>query len=379
MRKIAVCLTLANLAALIWFSGLSEADSNVRSDEYMMPAQTETEAPQGSIGRSTLNAKERAATRGRRNQGGNQSRTTFELPDRKKAAEGERQTEKRGKPSTGSSEMPSAQLGGQPSQIQRSSRANEMKRPAAAGIKGGRARNSQGTVIGLPEKREQTTRGRLSAKKTRIPAASSTAGSPASDPKIVDGRAVAPAGTVKGAGRSVKNSRRIDGNKTGAATRNQRGSKSVATQAAVSQLPAPSGPLPSLTAEQEMVRAYQAFDLAYAGSLGKTRKELNELWGFPMKKLGDNGDETAYGFRQKGLLDMPQAAFSGRDSSDDGAAAPAYYAPKSFDPSLPGKYFACVVVLWVDKKGRGVVVDGNAMGDCFMVESLSRRPEVFER
>lgn len=162
----------------------------------------------------------------------------------------------------------------------------------------------------------------------------------------------------------------------GPKSKKRRESRSAAPVAAA--LPVLPGPAAGLTPEQEMTRAYQAFDLVYSGSLGKTRKELNDLWGFPMQKMGENAREVAYGFRQKGLLNLPEAPSTGRGAAKK-KAAPTYYAANTMDPSLPGQYFSCLVVLWVDNKGRGVVVDGEAVGDCFIVETLSRRPEHFER
>lgn len=162
----------------------------------------------------------------------------------------------------------------------------------------------------------------------------------------------------------------------GSRSKKRRESRSAAPVAAA--LPVIPGPAAGLTPEQEMTRAYQAFDLVYMGSLGKTRKELNDLWGFPMQNMGENAREVAYGFRQKGLLNLPEAPSAGRGSAKK-KAAPTYYAANTMDPSLPGQYFSCLVVLWVDNNGRGVVVDGEAVGDCFIVETLSRRPEHFER
>ncbi len=143
-------------------------------------------------------------------------------------------------------------------------------------------------------------------------------------------------------------------------------------------MPAPvAAPMPGAPlTEEAMIRAYQAFDYNYQSSLGKTRKELADLWGFPMQKMGDNGTEVAYGFRQRGLLNLPEPK-AGRGSGK--AKNATYYASNNLDPSLPGKHFSCLVVLWIDKGGRGVVVDGDAVGDCFMVESLPQKPDHFER
>lgn len=162
---------------------------------------------------------------------------------------------------------------------------------------------------------------------------------------------------------------------TGSRSKKRRESRAAAPVTAA--LPVIPGPAVGLTPEQEMTRAYQAFDLVYTGSLGKTRKELNDLWGFPMQKMGENAREVAYGFRQKGLLNLPETPSTVRGAAKKKAAT--YYAANTMDPSLPGQYFSCLVVLWVDNKGRGVVVDGEAVGDCFIVETLSRRPEHFER
>jgi hypothetical protein len=154
-------------------------------------------------------------------------------------------------------------------------------------------------------------------------------------------------------------------------------------------LPAPTPP-PAVkptggpVTEADMAMARQAFDRNYQGSLGKTRKELKELWGFPMQQMGDNGEEVAYGFRQRGLLNVlpaptPAKASKGKKAGQEDAENKSYYANSPLDPSQPGKHFACLVILWVNEKGRGVVVDGEAVGDCFMVETLPQKPEFFER
>lgn len=140
--------------------------------------------------------------------------------------------------------------------------------------------------------------------------------------------------------------------------------------AALATVPVPAA-LPVNSAE-DMRRAYQAFDLAYQGSLGKTRKELTEVWGFPMQKMGDNGDEAVYGFRQRGVMaDVPELDPKNKRLS--------HYTSGNAKPGQSGKNFACLVILWVDKGGRGVVVDGDAVGDCFLVEALPQKPVHFER
>lgn len=401
-----VCLALANLVAFIWFSGFSEADAGSKaiSEESVTQVQAETGAPEWSAGNSTINTQEKAATRGKRNQSGNQSRTIIKLPNKARPAEVKPQTKKRGKSSAGSSEMSSAQIGNSPHQTESPYPAEElswqsdaqaaMERPIAAQEKMDRlvatdknrkrAGNSRRTVIDLPKKQTPASTTRRSGKKAQTPASPEAIGSTASGSQAASGQSGAQMGPVNETRRSIQRTRKSTDKKTGATVKNRRGNQSDRARSTVTSVPASAGPaplrpMPVLTAEEEMARAYQAFEQAYAGSLGKTRKELNALWGFPMKKLGDDGDHTAYGFRQKGLLDMPETDLSVGEPSGKKATTASYYAPKSVDPSLPGKYFTCLVVLWVDKNGRGVVVDGDAVGDCFMVETLSRQPEVFER
>ena len=145
----------------------------------------------------------------------------------------------------------------------------------------------------------------------------------------------------------------------------------VQIQPAALVQPAPSaGPL----TEQDMAQAYQQFDVRYQASLGKTRKELKDLWGFPMTRLGENGVEVAYGFRQRGVLDPVESA-KGKGK----VKKTSYYASGEMGAGSKGQSFACLVVLWVDKNGRGVVVDGEAVGDCFHAESLPKLPAKFER
>ena|GEM_PF-4440086 len=389
-----VYLALANLAAVILFSGISQADdvSKTISDEFPAPVQSETAAPEWNAESSAINTQEQAAIRGKRKQRGNQSRTTIKLPTKAQPAEVKPITKKREKSSVGSLEMPSAQIGYSPLLIGPPYPAEEISRqPAAQEVierptdkNRGRDGNSRRTVINLPKKQTTTPTNRRSGKKSQTPAAAETIGSTVSDSRTFLGQPGTLVGPVNETGYSIPKNRKITEKKTRATSKNRRGNKSAGAQNAVTSVPGSAGPArlgptPGLTADEEMDRAYQAFELAYAGSLGKTRKELNALWGFPMKKLGDDGDHTAYGFRQKGLLDMPEAAVSVSEPSGQQTTAASYYSPKSLDPSLPGKYFTCLVVLWVDKKGRGVVVDGDAVGDCFMVETLSRQPEVFER
>lgn len=131
--------------------------------------------------------------------------------------------------------------------------------------------------------------------------------------------------------------------------------------------------LPVNSAE-DMKNAYQAFDQVYKNSLGKSRKELNDLWGFPMQRMGGNEEEAAYGFRQRGILgEIPG------EKEKNKRAATHHYTSGDARPGQTGRNFACLVVLWVDKGGRGVVVDGDAVGDCFLVESLPQKPLHFER
>ena len=145
----------------------------------------------------------------------------------------------------------------------------------------------------------------------------------------------------------------------------------VQIQPAALAQPAPSaGPL----TEQELAQAYQQFDVRYQASLGKTRKELKDLWGFPMTRLGENGVEVAYGFRQRGILDVVE---SGKGKGK--VKKTSYYVSGDLGAGSKGQSFACLVVLWVDKNGRGVVVDGEAVGDCFHAESLPKLPAKFER
>lgn len=132
--------------------------------------------------------------------------------------------------------------------------------------------------------------------------------------------------------------------------------------------------LPFNTSE-DINQAYRAFDHAYENSLGKTRKELAALWGFPLQKMGGNEDEVAYGFRQRGVLAEDPAASANADKATH------HYTSGDARPGevRAGRHFACLMVLWIDKGGRGVVIDGDAVGDCFLVEALAQEPIHFER
>ncbi len=126
---------------------------------------------------------------------------------------------------------------------------------------------------------------------------------------------------------------------------------------------------------QEMDQSYQLFDTRYQDSLGKTRKELKDLWGFPMETMGQQqSGELAVGFRQRGTIIKPE--------TPTGAAQKAsYYASTNTVAQVSENVssFACLVVLWIDQNGEGRVVDGDAVGDCFIPESLRNVPVKFER
>lgn len=156
--------------------------------------------------------------------------------------------------------------------------------------------------------------------------------------------------------------------------RGKRQAKTPAPQPAALIQPAPASPASGLITEQDLAQAYQQFDVRYESSLGKTRKELKDLWGFPMTRLGDNGVEVAYGFRQRGVLNVVE-----NPKTKGKVKKTSYYASGELDPANKGQNFACLVVLWIDKAGRGVVVDGEAVGDCFHAESLPQLPAKFER
>lgn len=158
--------------------------------------------------------------------------------------------------------------------------------------------------------------------------------------------------------------------KGGSQERNQAGGRNI--EEAKAPVPVPVA-LPAVNSAEAMKRAYQAFDRAYEGSLGKTRKELTDVWGFPMQRMGGEGDEVAYGFRQRGVMAEIPAADSKKKEATH------HYTSGDVRPGQSGKNFACLVVLWVDKGGRGVVVDGDAVGDCFLVETLPQKPLHFER
>ena len=139
----------------------------------------------------------------------------------------------------------------------------------------------------------------------------------------------------------------------------------------------PASPAPlAYNSADDMKRAYQAFDYAYENSLGKSRKELSDLWGFPLQRMGGDENEVVYGFRQRGVLAEDPAA-----SSKKKQQATHHYTSGDARPGQApaGRNFACLVILWVDKGGRGVVVDGDAVGDCFLVEALPQKPLHFER
>lgn len=131
----------------------------------------------------------------------------------------------------------------------------------------------------------------------------------------------------------------------------------------------------SFNSSEDMNRAYRAFDHAYESSLGKTRKELSVLWGFPLQKMGGNQDEAAYGFRQRGVLGEDPALAANMDQATH------HYTSGDARPGevRTGRHFACLMILWIDKGGRGVVIDGDAVGDCFLVEALAQKPVHFER
>lgn len=131
----------------------------------------------------------------------------------------------------------------------------------------------------------------------------------------------------------------------------------------------------SFNTSEDMNRAYRAFDYAYENSLGKTRKELSALWGFPLQKIGGNQDEAAYGFRQRGVLGEDPALAANMDQATH------HYTSGDARPGevRTGRPFACLMILWIDKGGRGVVIDGDAVGDCFLVEALAQKPVHFER
>ncbi len=126
-------------------------------------------------------------------------------------------------------------------------------------------------------------------------------------------------------------------------------------------------------AGSEMAHAYAEFDRRYSGSLGKSKRELSELWGFQLRSMGlregADGQEEVLGFRQKGMINLPKG------SSRKGK----YHSSTTNEHEGPGEAFSCMVVLWVDKAGKGKVVDGDALGDCFMPELLSSVPVNFER
>jgi len=132
-------------------------------------------------------------------------------------------------------------------------------------------------------------------------------------------------------------------------------------------------PVGAMISQDDLDNSYKAFDHKYTSSLGKSRKELEQMWGFPMSKLGENEREVAYGFRQRGIIHLPEEAAKVQQSS--------YYVAGDMGrrPQGKGKQFACLVILWVDKNGRGVVVDGEAVGDCFSIEDLRIKPAKFER
>lgn len=138
---------------------------------------------------------------------------------------------------------------------------------------------------------------------------------------------------------------------------------------------------PGLPPEQDLAQAYRVFDQKYLGSLGKNRKELKEWWGFPLARLGENENEVAYGFRQRGLINVPPPPPGKAKGKKSAQIRPtAYYASGDLMPESPDQRgFACLVVLWVDDRGKGVVVDGDAVGDCFSVEALTHKPVKFER
>jgi hypothetical protein len=126
--------------------------------------------------------------------------------------------------------------------------------------------------------------------------------------------------------------------------------------------------------EQEMLRAYQVFDARYQGSLGKTRQELKDLWGFPLETMGEQNGELAVGFRQRGTIIKPNL-------TDDAAPPASYYASTNTVAPVTENVtsFSCLVVLWIDRKGEGRVVNGDAVGDCFIPESLGRVPVKYDR
>jgi hypothetical protein len=125
--------------------------------------------------------------------------------------------------------------------------------------------------------------------------------------------------------------------------------------------------------EQEMLQAYRAFDARYEGSLGKTRQELKELWGFPLETMGEQNGELAVGFRQRGTVIKPDLTAAARPAS--------YYASTNTVAPVSENVtsFSCLVVLWIDRKGEGRVVNGDAVGDCFIPESLAQVPVKYER
>ena len=137
--------------------------------------------------------------------------------------------------------------------------------------------------------------------------------------------------------------------------------------------------VPKATLEKELAQAYALFDSRYIASLGKTKEELEEHWGFPLQVMGEQGTgEQVVGFRYKGTILRPNEIDDDKKKKKKKDSSQDYYYSKSIGRSAD-KSFACLVVLWVDKKGEGVVVDGDAVGDCFIPEALDQLPVRFER
>ncbi len=135
------------------------------------------------------------------------------------------------------------------------------------------------------------------------------------------------------------------------------------------------GVAPAVLAD-EMVQAYHLFDSRYKSALGKTRKELADMWGFPLETMGKQDGELAVGFRQRGTIIKPEVRSGATRNVSYYASTNTAQAPTAEANVTP---FSCLVVFWIDQEGEGRVVNGDAVGDCFVVESLRNVPVKYER